>query len=213
MIGLAEPWGPILAAWATFVVATASPGPAVLATAATAARDGRSAGIAFGLGVCVGSLSWAFASALGLSALVVAEPRALSAIRIGGGLFLLWLASRAALSALRPARVPDAVEAPPAPTIELRAHALRGLFVHLGNPKAALAWIAILAIGAPPGAPGWVFLVILAGTACFALAFYTGVAVLVSTPRAAAGYARARRRLDWALAGVFGFVGLRLIWP
>lgn len=213
MIGLSEPWGPILAAWATFVVATASPGPAVLATAATAARAGRAAGIAFGLGVCAGSLSWAVASALGLSALVVAEPRALVAIRIAGGLFLLWLAGRAALSALRPAPTATAADLPLAPTIRLRAHALRGLLVHLTNPKAALAWIAILAIGAPPGAPAWTFAAILAGTAAFALAFYTGVAVLVSTPRAASGYARARRWLDAALAGIFGLAGLRLLWP
>ncbi|MDJ1156670.1 LysE family transporter [Chelatococcus sp. SYSU_G07232] len=56
----------ILVAWAAFALATVSPGPALMATMGTAMGSGRRAGMALGLGICCGSLTWGLLAAFGL---------------------------------------------------------------------------------------------------------------------------------------------------
>ena len=63
---------------------------------------------------------------------------------------------------------------------------LRGLGIHLTNPKAILAWITILA-----------------GVITFVVVFYSVTAVAFSTPSVVRFYARAQRGADFGLAMFF----------
>ncbi|MGK2908425.1 MAG: LysE family transporter [Sphingobium sp.] len=54
--------------YATYLLATASPGPSNMAIKATAMRDGRSPALALAAGVIAGSLFWAILAATGISA-------------------------------------------------------------------------------------------------------------------------------------------------
>ena len=55
------------------------------------ASRGRRRGMAFGLGCAAGCISHTVLAALGVSALIAASPTAFTALKILGGLYLLWL--------------------------------------------------------------------------------------------------------------------------
>lgn len=99
----------ILMAYSAFLLGIASPGRNVLAVMGTSMSIGRASGMALATGVAAGSLCWAVLTVLGLSALLSAYATALTVIKIGGGLYLLWLAYKAFNSAA-PAHDLDAKE-------------------------------------------------------------------------------------------------------
>src|SRR3546814_7491103 len=73
------------------LIATASPGPATLATAVTSMPSGRRYGLALAAGVMTGSLTWSLAAAAGLSAIMLANAWAFEAPRYAGPASLLFL--------------------------------------------------------------------------------------------------------------------------
>ena len=113
------------------VLALMSPGPAVLVIVGTALGQGRARALGVAMGVMTGSLLWSAAAAFGLGAIMLAHAWAFEAVRIAGGAYLLFLAYRSARSALRRGELrPSTVM-----VSSLRAAYLRGLAVHLTNPK------------------------------------------------------------------------------
>ena len=60
---------------------------------------GRSSGLALAMGVATGSMIWATLTALGLTAVIASYAAPLTAIKIVGGLFLLWLVFKSSASA------------------------------------------------------------------------------------------------------------------
>ncbi|HEV7371175.1 LysE family translocator [Arenibaculum sp.] len=201
-------WSGILIAYLTFIVATVSPGPALLATMGTAMGAGRRAGAALGMGVVCGSFTWGVLAALGLSAVLASYAGALEVIRILGCLYLLFLAWKAFRSAAT-RDVPPAGAQGGARRSPL-GYFLRGWGIHLTNPKAILAWIAIISLGLKPGAPPWVAAAIVGGTMVFAVCFYTLAAVAFSTPAMVRFYGRARRWIDGFLGVFYTFAAFRL---
>ena len=81
----------LLLAYTAYFVGTASPGPSNLAIMSVAANHGRKAALAFALGVISGSMFWATVAALGVSAALLAWSKLLVAIKLFGGVYLLWL--------------------------------------------------------------------------------------------------------------------------
>ena len=59
---------------------------------------------------------------------------------------------------------------------------LRGLAIQMTNPKAVLAWIAIMSLGMQHDAPLWVVGAIVVGTSALSLAIHYLYAVAFSTP-------------------------------
>ena len=137
-------FGLVLIAWA---LAGASPGPATLTIAGAAMQHGRVAGLATASGVIVGSLSWGIAAAFGMSALMLAHGWLVEVVRYVGAGYLLYLAFKAAKSALtnKPLAVSKINEATPS------RHFTKGLLIHITNPKAIFAWGAMFAVVVPPG--------------------------------------------------------------
>lgn len=88
-----------------FIVGAASPGPATLMIMNVAAREGRAAGVMLSLGILTGSVFWACVAALGFVAALKASVLFFTAMKMAGGLYLLFLAFRAsARPAARPSR-------------------------------------------------------------------------------------------------------------
>lgn len=199
----------ILLSYSVLALGLLSPGPNILAILGVAMDVGRRAGVAMALGVALGSTLWAALTALGLSALLAAYAGALIVIKIAGGLYLLWLAFKALRSASRARHV--------APTDARGAvrpawrYAAQGLLIQMTNPKAALSWVAIVALGVGPEAPGAVFAVIVIGAAALSTAGHLAYALLFSTPPMLRAYARARRWIQAALGAFFAFAGIKLL--
>jgi threonine/homoserine/homoserine lactone efflux protein len=140
MLTLAQFTGFLLAA----LLITASPGPDNLMVLGMGMSRGRRQGIAFGLGCAFGCLSHTVLAVIGVSALVAASPVAFTVLKVGGGLYLVWLG----FNALRHAgtvriggmRAGDAGAA----DTSLARLFLKGCFANAINPKVVLFFLSFL---------------------------------------------------------------------
>jgi len=199
----------IALAYSAFFLAIASPGPNVLAVIGTSMAAGRAPGTALALGVAAGSFSWAVLTIAGLSALLATYGSALTAIKIFGGSYLLFLAYKALKSAA-------SVQTLEAKEFEGRSrnaldYAMAGYVVCMTNPKAVLAWTAIISLGLKPDAPIWVGVAIVAGTSILSAVIHILYAVAFSTRSVAQVYFRARRVIQAILGIFFAVAGIRLL--
>jgi threonine efflux protein len=199
----------LLLAWSAYALGTASPGPSNLAVMATAMHAGRKPACVLALGVVSGSTVWGLLAAFGLSAVMSRYSQALVAMKIIGGLYLLWLAFKSARSAMVAPRA--AVASDGIGGESDTALFLRGAAMHLTNPKAIFVWLSIVALALPAQA-GWDDAMwVVAGCVPIGLAVFCGYALLFSTAAARRLYARSRRWFDGALALMFGYAGIRML--
>lgn len=194
--------------YGAYLLATTSPGPSNMTIMGVAMSQGRRPALAVAAGVVAGSVVWAVLAATGLSIVLATWAWALSAIRIGGGLYLLFLAYRSARSAIA-VRPQTATAARAAPVY--RSLFRRGLLLHLTNPKAILAWVAIMSLGLQPGMPAWTLEAVIGGCTLLGVAVFGGYALVFSTPDMVRAYRTSSRWIEMGLAGFFGLAGLRLL--
>lgn len=199
----------ILLAYSAFLISIMSPGPNILAILGTAMSAGRRSGTALALGVATGSFLWASLTVAGLSALLASFAEVLIVIKVVGGCYLLWLAFKAFRSALSDHDIQARV-LPGGQRLPF-AYFMRGFVVQMTNPKAALAWIAIISLGLTANAPLWVGLVIVGGTTALSILIHCAYALVFSTAGMMRVYARARRGIEGVLGVFFAFAGLKLL--
>ena len=199
----------IALAYAAFLLSIMSPGPNILAILGTSMSVGRSSGMALALGVASGSFWWAVLTATGLSALLASFAIALTVIKVVGGLYLLWLAYKS----FRAAASRHDIEARTlgGKNMTLRGYYLRGLVIQMTNPKAALAWVAIISLGLQAEAPTWVAAVIVAGTTALSIVVHAVYALAFSSAPMVRAYGKARRTIQGALGTFFVFAGIKLL--
>jgi threonine/homoserine/homoserine lactone efflux protein len=121
------------------ILLTASPGPDNLMVLGLGMSKGRKQGMVFGLGCALGCLSHTFLAVIGVSAVIAASPTAFTALRIGGGLYLVWLG----IGALRSTGGQSAATAG-APAQSLRSLFMKGLLANAINPKVVLFFLSLL---------------------------------------------------------------------
>ena len=121
------------------VLITASPGPDNLMVLGLGMSKGRRQGMVFGLGCALGCLSHTLLAVLGVSALIAASPVAFTALRVGGGLYLVWLGWNA-LRSQGGSRAADGAQAPQT----LRSLFTKGLVANAINPKVVLFFLSLL---------------------------------------------------------------------
>jgi threonine/homoserine/homoserine lactone efflux protein len=183
------------------VIIAITPGPDMTFFLGRALAQGRAAGLAALAGATSGIMVHTALVALGLSALIVAAPKAFLALKVVGALYLLWLAYQAirhgsALSLPRKAQKART----------LAATWAQGLAINLVNPKVALFFMTFLpqfvSVGDPHAATklmalGAVFILV-ATIVCvpMVLAAERFSSAMRSSPRMA-------RSIDWLFAGVF----------
>jgi threonine/homoserine/homoserine lactone efflux protein len=116
-----------------------TPGPNMIYLVSRSVTQGRRAGLISLLGVAVGFLVYLGAATAGVTALLLAVPTAYTALKIGGALYLLWLAWQAVRPGGRSAFAPAelAAESPG------RLFTM-GLVTNLLNPKIAVLYVALL---------------------------------------------------------------------
>lgn len=200
----------LLLVFAAYVIGAGSPGPSNMRIMGVAMHQGRQAGLAIAAGVVTGSIFWGAMAATGVSALLTRYAHALVVLKIVGGLYLLYLAFKAGRSALTSNEAAAHSVAAEASTSRGALYR-RGLLMHLSNPKATLAWVALLTLGLGPGASGQSVAVVLFGCAVLSVTIFFGYALVFSTAPMVHLYRRARRRIEGVLAAVFAFAGLRLL--
>ncbi len=121
-----------------------TPGPDMAFTLATAAKSGTRAGLAAAAGVVTGSLVWAALTAVGLAALLAASEHALTAIRMIGGAYLIYLAVK---TYLHRHDVPEMTGA-----VNFGRAFRSGALTNMLNPKVGLFFLAFLPSFVDPAA-------------------------------------------------------------
>ncbi|THF89039.1 lysine transporter LysE [Deinococcus sp. KSM4-11] len=198
----------LLAVAALHVVVLVVPGPDVLLVSQTALARTRRAALLAGLGVVLGISVWAALALLGIGLLFEAFPWVHGVIKVGGGLYLLWMGFGLWRSSLD--HGDSAHVTPSAPVGDLQA--LRaGFLTNIANPKAAVFFGSVFSgvLGAHADASMKVaaFAIIVG----LSVTWFVLVATGMSTARMQRAYLRARRGVD-RVAGslMLGFGGLLL---
>ena len=197
----------LVAAWSVYFVAVVSPGPAVIALINTSMTKGRKAGMAFATGIMTGSVIWATLSAIGLAAVIAAYAEVLVFIKVAGGLYLLYLAWKAFRSAARREEIAGHVLDADA----LDRLYLRGLTLHLTNPKAIFIWISLVSLGMPSGAPRSILVIYILGCLAIGLVSLNAMALMFSTTPVVTGYRKARRYIEATMGAFFAIAGVKML--
>lgn len=189
-------------------LAQVSPGPNMVAVASAAFGSGRKASMLTAMGIATGVFVWSILFLFGIGAVLAAYPVLLTAMKLIGGSYLVYLGVRSGLSALRPRGTQGAIEG-----TDMRGRRAygRGLIVVMTNPKAMMMWVAVSMYLAASGFGTWQFLAMGCAVALSAFAVYGTYAMLFSTGVAVRGYRRVFRLVDGAFGAVFAALGGRLI--
>lgn len=201
----------LLLVYTAYIVGAASPGPSNMRIMAVAMHRGRRAALVLAAGVISGSFFWGSMAATGVSAVLTQYAEALTLLKILGGAYLLFLAFKAARSAMTSS---EQVERAIAATPDVSGVRLyqRGLLMHLTNPKALLGWVATMTLGLGAQATPQTVAVILAGCAVLSVTIFCGYAIVFSTAPMIRAYRRARRWIEGTLAAVYATAGVKLLW-
>ncbi len=188
------------------VFAAVSPGPAVLMSARTGLTEGFHTGLMLAMGIGAGAVVWAAAAMFGLHLLFAMAPALLWALKIGGGLYLIWMA----VHLWRDASLPLVTEdSRPVPRSRLSAFRL-GLFTQLANPKPAVMFSAIFLGTVPQGTPLWIYLALLAVIFFAETLWNSLVARIFSLERTRARYISLKTIIDRSFGGLLALLGLKI---
>jgi homoserine/homoserine lactone efflux protein len=120
------------------LVASLTPGLAVLLVTSNALKRGFAAAWQATIGIEIGNAIWVVASATGLTALLLACAPLFTVLRWAGAIYLIYLRVRLVIASLRP--MTDVKAAAGSPAL---SPVLQGVSTQLGNPKALLYWTAL----------------------------------------------------------------------
>jgi threonine/homoserine/homoserine lactone efflux protein len=188
------------------LIASISPGPATLALAGTSMASGRTSGLALASGITTGSLMWSVAAALGLGAIMLANAWVFELIRYFGAAYLMFLAYKAARSALS-----DKDLATKSFKGGKRSLYAKGLALHLTNPKAILFFGSLFSLGVPQGTAVTELILVIAAVGFQSFLVFHGYALLFSSQAMTKIYLRLRRWFEGVFAIGFGAASFKIL--
>ncbi len=187
---------------AVLIISILSPGAAFLMAVRSSVSNGRRAGIATGLGLGLMASLWTLAALLGMDALFALFPWAFAALKIGGAVYLIYLAIKTWRGATTPLN--DAQKA--------RGRAFfDGFLVNLGNPKSVLFAAAVLVVIFPPNLTAAEIAFVTVNHLTLEILFYSACAFILTAPAARSYFLRAKPIIDRAAAVLLGALGLKLL--
>lgn len=185
-----------------------TPGPNMIYLVSRSICQGPRAGMVSLVGVAAAFAFYMVASALGLTALLIAVPFAYDVLRFAGAAYLLWLAWQA----VRPGgRSPFEVR-------ELRPDSPRrlmamGFATNILNPKAAVLYMSLLPQFIRPGHGGVLTQGLVLGSTQIAISFVVNSAIIMAAGSVAGFLARnpAWQLVQrWLMGAVLGGLALRM---
>jgi threonine/homoserine/homoserine lactone efflux protein len=188
------------------LMAAISPGPAVLMAARTGVTEGLRTGAFLAMGIGAGGVVWALAALFGLNLVFQAAPALLWALKIVGGLYLLYLAWGMWRDAAKPLDMSATTRPPRSAGAAFRL----GLITQLANPKPAVLFSAIFIGTVPPGTPLWVYAALLAVVFANETLWNILVARIFSFDRTRQGYISLKTIIDRSFGGLLALLGLKI---
>jgi threonine/homoserine/homoserine lactone efflux protein len=188
-------------------LAVMSPGPSFLITARTAVAHSRADGIKVALGLGAGTIVWAAAALLGLNFLFHQLPWLFIGVKVGGALFLLWIALQIFQHANEPVDMNKGAD-----NEDAHSPLLRGFLTQVSNPKVVVFFGSIFVAILPTEMPGWLIAPLIAIVAINEIMWYSLVSMFFGSSPVRRSYLMAKRWVDRATAAFLGVLGLRLLW-
>lgn len=183
-----------------------SPGPAVLMAARTGVTEGFRTGMALACGIAMGAVSWALAAMFGLSLLFQYAPFALTAIKLVGAAYLLWMAWHMWRDAQTPLDLGGQTRTPRSLASAFRL----GLLTQYSNPKAAVMFSSLFIGTVPPGTSGWTIAALMLVVFLNEAVWNTLVARIFSLDASRKTYLGLKTLIDRCFGGMLALLGLKI---
>jgi threonine/homoserine/homoserine lactone efflux protein len=194
---------------AALTVGVVSPGPSFVMIARTAVAASRVDGLAAALGMGAGGMVFATAALLGLHGLLLAVPALYVALKVAGGLYLVYLGVRIFRAARQPLAVDTGV-ATGGTVRRARAFAL-GFATQISNPKTAIVYASVFAAFLPATTTIAFNVSLVALVFAVESSWYALVACALSSEAPRNAYLRYKAWIDRLAGGVMVALGLKLI--
>jgi threonine/homoserine/homoserine lactone efflux protein len=201
------PLAALLAILGALFLGAMSPGPSFVFVVRTAVARSRRDGLAAAVGMGVGAMTFGALALLGLRTLMTEAAWLYLALKIAGGLYLIYVAVMLWRGAGHALEMGEAGHAAARPWNSFGM----ALATQMSNPK-IVAWFgAVFASLVPEHPPLWLDLALPPLIFCQETFWYALVALAFSSPRPRALYLRAKTWIDRAAGVVMGVLGARLI--
>ena len=190
------------------LIGAISPGPSFVLVARTSIAVSRVDGLCMAVGMGVGGVIFAVLVLAGLQAVLSSVPWLYTALKLCGGLYLVFLAVQIWRGAKQPLIVSQ--ERAGLPASPLKSFAL-ALLTQISNPKAVVVYGSIFAALLPPDLPLAAMLLLPVLVFLIETGWYTIVALMLSTKSSTALYLNSKTALDRFASLVMGALGARLL--
>lgn len=193
------------------VIGVMSPGPSFIFVAQTTLNKSREHGLATSLGLGTGAAIFTLLSCLGLFVILEAAPFLYGALKVLGGIYLLYLAYKIWNS--------PKIDTNSSSTISkdlslkekgyVKSYFL-GLLTQLSNPKTAIVIGSVIMAFLPHEVPPYTFLILTVLTFITDCGWYCIVAIALSTKRAQKVYNRFQQKINKVASGLMAMMGTKL---
>ncbi len=200
----------VVAISAAIAVGAISPGPSFIVVARNAMSLSRPHGFATACGMGLGAGTFALLALLGLHAIFTAFPLAFLALKVLGGLYLLYLASLIIRHAASPLQMQNTGSAA-TPSISKWQAFRQGLWTQLSNPKTAIVFASIFSALLPAQIPLWFYAVLPLCALMIDGSWYVLVAYILSAEAPRNAYLKYKTLIDRIAGTVMALLGFRLV--
>jgi threonine/homoserine/homoserine lactone efflux protein len=197
-------WPSVLAVFSVYVAGVMIPGPNFVAVVHKSVSSSRREALALVAGIVLVNLFWASCAILGVGVVFATFPWLATGARIVGALYLILFGVRLFVRAGSAALERDASAA-----TGMREAFVQGFATNISNPKAMAFFAAVFAAATPPHVSAMTFVAMIACVALIATTWYGLVATVLSHPRVAARYERARVLVDRLCGTLIVLLGIR----
>jgi amino acid exporter len=190
-----------------FTLTFLSPGPNLLIVLRASLSQGRSAGVAAGFGVALADGIYAALGLLGMAAVINQSSALFAAVKVCGGMYLLWVAWR-----LLSNHALASFDVAAANTVQTHLRSfLQGLVTGLTNPQTILFFASIFAVTLGVDTPAWAKLLSWLGIVSASVIWRVVLSVAFSHSRVRAAYRRSQRALECFAGVILAGFGAKLM--
>lgn len=193
---------------AAVFIGAVSPGPSFVLVSRIAVSRSRKAGLAAAFGMGTGSVIFATLALFGLSALLMKVEWLYLALKVAGGLYLIYVGIRIWRNAAHDLPI-DAPATPAAGGIA--RNFLFALGTQLCNPKTAIFYGSIFAALLPAAPAPWLLLTVPPAVFVVETGWYAVVTMAFSSNRPRALYIGSKLWIDRVAGAIIGALGARLV--
>lgn len=193
------------------IIGVMSPGPSFLFVAQTTLNKSREHGIATSFGLGIGAALFTLLSCFGLFVILETAPFLYGALKVVGGLYLLFLAYKIWNSSNNEIDSSTALNQNKTTKDEdyLRSFFF-GLLTQLSNPKTAIVIGSVIMAFLPHEVPPYTFLILTVLTFITDCGWYCIVSVALSTAKAQMFYNRFKEKINRVASGLMAILGTKL---